>query len=138
MKKNYIALMALLISPALCAFSFTGKHTAADKLIEFKKMESNHKSDWLNFSDKNHSKKMKMINHQHKDWTEFGIHKINQLKNSSHNDAVFAESLSKAIALHKKHKGQWKQWSFEMAKEAKDLAAKHDHELDAFEKSIQK
>lgn len=138
MKKNTLALALLLVAPAVSAKTFGEQSNAADNLIQFKKMESHHKSEWLEFANKNHNNKLNMINQQQKDWTGFGINKIGQLKQNGNNEAVFAQSLNKAIALHKKHKEQWKKWSEEMYRDAKKLAEKHDRELDTFEKNIQK
>lgn len=112
--------------------------SAADFFIEFNTMEEGHKKDWIDYCSNRHKQEADLMKSQVHDWVSL---KNKHLKNATGMKDCSAEAINKkisnhldsAIALHKKHNMKWKDWCEKSYNDAKNIAKRHDTQLEKFE-----
>lgn len=134
-KEGLFLFVALLCSGQLMA---KGKG-AADFFIEFNTMEEGHKKDWLEYCDRQHTRKTKLLENQMHGWIELKNNHLKQARkmmdcSAEAKDAKMASHLDAAVKLHEKHKEMWKEWCEKSHNEALNIAERHDKQLESFKK----
>jgi hypothetical protein len=108
--------------------------SSAEDFIKFKDMELHHKLDWFDHMKRLHDTKFDLLKGQVKDWVAYSTQNTRDWQNNTdcseeNKEEIFNNHLNQAIALHKKHNGQWKQHCQRLHEEALDLQRKHEKQL---------
>ncbi len=127
-------LFLLLI--AACSGQIAAK-SSIDSFIDFNKMEEGQKKDWLDYCDRHHSQKTKLMKNQMHDCIELKNKHLKHAKGNTNcspeaKDAKIAKHLDESLQLYENHVEGWRNWCNNSHKEALEIADRHDAQLEKF------
>ena len=131
-----------LLVVAACSGQIVAK-SVVDSFIDFNKMEENQKKDWLDYCDRHHSQKTKLMKNQMHECIELKNKHLKHAKDNTNcspeaRDKRMGMHLSENIELYEQHVEGWRSWCKNSHKEALEIADRHDVQLEKFKNEYAK